>query len=634
PKVAEPPAQAPDEQPPSKPEPSPVSEPPPPLSDESLLYEDQPTKEEVFEDLDVPSEFVISPLSKTQKQSDVKTEETGVSPLKRTEVLPPTPPTDSVRSTSVTEPSPSESTYSSFDSNELNKPREESDTSIKSTDDGTYAPPSRVQDLDRSIPTGSGPVIEVIVSWKERVLSVHHFFKEGNKEITFGSDPKAHIPCPNLIGKMSYKLIELKQQPAVYLSDGVQASMIDHKGKKHAFSKLVEKGLVTGHGSSQVLPLGQDQLIRLDFSSVLRVYVRYANRSQKALTSGLFDFAFSEMMGVIMSFFFMAALFFYLALFSPQFLDPDEDLEEEGVKKATIEFNKKPKKRVVKLKMAKKKKKTKLSLPHKEKVPKKRKKVGIKKKGSEGRLGQVAAKPKEKSKKKTITSARPGGSVTTGKSGGGPKSPRPDPTKIGLLGVFGKKGTQKELDKAYSGTGELAGLAEQATGYAGQKESYTGEGIGTKFKNTGAGGKGSALIGVSAGIKTKGRGGGVRGYGVGGSLGQRGTVELQLGTSDWEVEGGIDKNAILRVIRRNKHQLERCYEFALQKKPDLEGKVLVQWNIVNERVRGTKIRRNTTRDSVLARCLMDRLKNFRFTGTGLKKGQIGEVSIPFVVTKK
>ena len=180
----------------------------------------------------------------------------------------------------------------------------------------------------------------------------------------------------------------------------------------------------------------------------------------------------------------------------------------------------------------------------------------------------------------------------------------------------------------------MAGLAEQATGSAGQKESYAGEGIGTQFKDTGAGGKGSNLIGVSGGIKTKGRGGGARGYGAGGSLGQRGRVQLSLGTSDWEVEGGVDKDAILRVIRRNKNQLERCYEIALQKKPDLEGKVLVKWDIVNERVRRAKVKNNTTADAVLARCILSRLQNFRFTGTGLKKGQVGEVSIPFVVTKK
>ena len=584
------------------------------------LSSHQDFERETLSKLEVPDsdELVISPLHKTTLSEQTSVEETtGVTPLKETEVLDSTP---SALESSADEPK----------AQILGTQFQKSYTGSS----GTYAPGSAIQDLDHSIPTGSGPVIEIIVTWKERILSVHHF--KDKKTITFGSDPKADIVCPNLIGKIRYNLLSVDEQRAlVCLSDGVKASIISRKGVKYSFEKLVQKGLVGTLGAHQTLALNQNQLVRLDFSSSLRVYVRYSNRMQKAALLGLFDFNFSEMMGLMMSFFFMSMLFFYLALFSPDFLGPTEDLEEVSVKKATIEF--KSKKRVVKLKMAdktKQKKKTKLSIPHKMKAPEKSKKAGIKKQGKSGRLGQVAQKTQEKSKKKTVTSARPGGAVTTKKSGAGPKSSRPDPTKIGLLGVFGSKGTQKELDKAYSGTGEVAGLAEMATGHAGQKEFYTGEGIGTKFKNTGAGGKGSALIGVSAGIKTKGRGGGTKGYGAGGSLGRRGVVQLELGTSDWEVEGGVDKDAILRVIRRNKHQLEWCYEFALQKKPDLEGKVLVQWNIVNEEVRNVKIRSNTTRDSALARCLMSRLQNFRFTGTGLQRGQIGEVSIPFVVTKK
>ena len=614
-----PPPMQPVQQQPVKPPPvePPPKEPPPSFSsneESQYLKQESPSVQEVdIEGLNVPEEFIISPLDKQQK------EKTGVSPLEKTEVL----PASSVSDDSFIE----SSVYETTTTQTVEAPPVQLPPGAFST----YAPKSAIQDLDEEIPPGSGPIVEVLVAWKERVLSIHHF-KENNRVVTFGSDPKADILCPNLVRKSNYTLLEIKQNTVVHLSDGVKASVVDHKGK-HSFDKLVEKGLVTTSGSNQVLSLNQSQLVRLDFSSSLKVYVRYSNRIQKAVAAGLFDFNFSEMMGLMMSFFFMSVLVFYLALFSPQFLESTEDLEEEGIKKASIEFKKK---RVVKLKLAEKarKKKTKLSIPHKQKVPKKRKKVGIKKQGSAGRLGQVAAKPKAKSKKKTITSARSGGAVTTKKSGAGPKSPRPDPTKLGLLGVFGKKGTQKVLDKAYSGTGELAGLAEQATGYAGQKESYTGEGIGTRFKNAGAGGKGSALIGVSAGIKTKGRGGGAKSYGTGGSLGQRGAVQLELGTSDWEVEGGVDKNAILRVIRRNKHQLEWCYETALQKKPDLEGKVLVQWDILNERVRRVKVKNNTTRDSSLARCLMSRLKNFRFTGTGLQKGQIGEVSIPFAVTKK
>ena len=564
-----------------------------------------------------PIEGKLSPLKRRGRKKQKKEEETGVSVLKKEEVLP---------ASSVSPPA--EDQTAAYEEQQI---VDVEPSPFTQHSKGTYAPESEIKDLDKDISPGSGSVVEVIVAWKERALSVHHFNSGEQQIITFGSDPKANIFCTNLVGKSIYTLLKIQQNTVVCLSDGVKASLISNKGR-YSFDQLVEKGLITTSGSYQFVSLGQSQLVRLDFSSALRVYVRYSNRVPKAVPAGLFNFSFSEMMGVMMSFFFMSMLVFYLALFSPQFLDSMEDLEEEGIKKASIEFKKK---RIIKLKMADapKKRKRKLSIPNK-KAPKKRKKVGIKKRGSKGRLGQVAAKPKEKSKKKTITSARPGGSVTTKKSGAGPRSPRPDPTKVGLLGFFGKKGAQKELDKAYSGTGELAGLAEAATGYAGQKESYTGEGIGTKFKNTGAGGKGSNLIGVSSGIRTKGRGGGTRGYGSGGSLGSRGSVSLSLGTDDWEVEGGIDKNAILRVIRRNKHQLEWCYETALQKKPNLEGKVLLQWDIVNERVRAVKVRSNSTRDSILARCLMSRLKRFRFPGTGLKKGQIGEVNIPFAVTKK
>jgi len=497
---------------------------------------------------------------------------------------------------------------------------------------GTFAPKSSITELDKHLALGTGPVVEVIVAWKERVLSVHHF-KDNNRSVTFGSSTKADIHCPNLIGKSIYKLLDIKNTASVNLSDSIKGHIIDKKGF-HSFEKLMQKNIITTKGVKQFLPLAQSQIVRVDFPPSLKLYIRYSNRVTKAVTAGLFDLNFSEMMGVMMSFFFMSMLVFYLTLFSPQSLDSTEDLEEEALKKATIEFKKQ--KPPVKLYMTENSKKrgTKLSIPQKQKVPKKSKKMGIKKQGSKGRLDQVVAKPKERSKQKTVTSARPGGSVNTKSKGATATPPRPDPSKMGLLGVFGAKGTKKVLDQAYSGSGDLAGLAAEATGKAGNNESYTGEGIGTRFKNTGAGGKGANLIGVSSGIKTKGRGGGARGYGTGGSLGSRGMVQLELGYYDWDVGGGIDKNAILRVIRSNKRQLEWCYDIALQKKPDLEGKVLLQWDIMNERVSKIRVSRNNTRDPVLARCLMNQLRKFRFTGTGLEKGQIGAVSIPFAVTKK
>ena len=113
----------------------------------------------------------------------------------------------------------------------------------------------------------------------------------------------------------------------------------------------------------------------------------------------------------------------------------------------------------------------------------KKKRSSIKKKGKLGKIGQVAQKKRTKKKvPKQATSARPGGSkIKTKKPGSGAKSPRPDPTKVGLLGAFGKGGLKQQLDKAFTGAGELGGLADKATGSSGTKETYVGKGIGTKF---------------------------------------------------------------------------------------------------------------------------------------------------------
>ena len=472
-----------------------------------------------------------------------------------------------------------------------------------------------------------GSVVEVVVAWKNRILSISHF-KGIDKIITFGSDPKADIVLPNSTGTNSYSLLEIDRQVFVYVSENIKAKLMDKK-KEYSFQDLMSKhNKVVNRNSRSAIILSQNQLIRLDFSPSIRVYVRFTKPAQKATLASFFDFNFSEMVGIMMSFIFLSGLIFYVYMFSPQFLGDDNKWEEGDLHRATIEFKRKRPRRV-KLNLVKKARERMNSLPIKAKKTS-LKKAGVNKPGKKrGRLGQVAPKPKSKSRKKAITSARSGGAVKTGKSGGSAKSSRPDPTKLGLLGVFGKKGTQTELDKAYSGTGELAGYAEGVTGYAGQKESYKGQGIGTEFKNVGAGGQGTNLIGVSGGIKTKGRGGGTRGYGTGGSLGSRGRVELRLGTDDWAVEGGIDKEAIRRVIRRHKTQLESCYEYALQKTPSLKGKVLLQWEIVGIKARSVKAKSNSTGDKLLARCLMSRLRGWDFVGTGLKRGQIGVVKFPF-----
>ena len=493
----------------------------------------------------------------------------------------------------------------------------------------TFAPPSAVKDLDQAIPPGQGAVVEILVAWKERIIAVHHSKK--NEIVTIGNHSSATIKVPNLFSSEPYSLVHSGQIAEVYIAKGMGGKII-RENKQVTFETALKKGVMTSSSSGACrLSLGQKEVLRVDMHPSLSVYIRYVSFSAKAPRALLFDFNEAELVGIGLALCFMLALFFFVGIYYPRFLVEEEKLDEKVIRMATIQL-KPPRPKLTRMSVKQQKKSRRENIPVR--APKKSKKpVQIKKAGKKpGKIGAAASsRKKKKTRKKVVTSARQGASPIKSKKGGsGARSPKPDPTKVGLLGVFGKGGIQKQLDKVYSGAGELGGLADQATGSSGTKETYSGEGYGTKFKDAGAGGKGSNLIGIS-GVSTRGRGGGTKGFGRGGGFGSRGSVNLSFGTSAIDVEGSIDKAAVLRVVRSNRAQLERCHSSVLQKNPSIQGRVKVRWIIQDDRVVSAKVIGNESGSSALARCLVSRLKNWRFPGA-VTKGDAGNVSFPFVFT--
>ena len=258
-------------------------------------------------------------------------------------------------------------------------------------------------------------------------------------------------------------------------------------------------------------------------------------------------------------------------------------------------------------------------------MKKKAKKVG---KASEVKLKKK--KPKKK-KPKQLTSSRSGGAIKTGKSGSSAKSEKIDPSKTGILGVFGSKGAQKNLDKVYGGKGELQGIADSATGRSGQPLDRSGENIGTRTKNIGAEGRGKSTVGIS-GVGTSGKGTGNFGQGVG-SLGKKGAVDIDLGGQEEAFVGSLDRAAIRRVILKNKGALKGCYNQELNRNKDAFGKLVLQWNIVEQgRVREAKVISNSIRSQKMANCIIAKLKTWRFPEP--PKNVEGQVTYPFTFLAK
>jgi outer membrane biosynthesis protein TonB len=325
-----------------------------------------------------------------------------------------------------------------------------------------------------------------------------------------------------------------------------------------------------------------------------------------------------------------AILGLYMNIYTPSPLLEDEAKLDEPIRKAVVTFQPREKK-IVEVKEEKQEKPPEKPAPKPEKV-RTSPKAHVETKGDPGAPSDVRPNPTLKQQKnKLVSSHKQGGAIKTApKEGANMKSEKPDPTKMGLLGVFGTKGTQAQINKAYSGSGELIGTADSATGYAGNADNRDGDNLGGKLKDTGSG-KGSSTVGI-AGVGTKGRGTGGTGYGTGG-IGTKGSVQINVGGQEADFSGSMDREAIRRVIREHLREIRNCYERELQRTPDLYGKVVITWDIVEGgRVSSAGVSRNEIGSANVGECIAARLKTWKFPDP--PKDQVGRVSYPFVFSSQ
>ncbi|MCB0408481.1 MAG: FHA domain-containing protein, partial [Bdellovibrionales bacterium] len=433
----------------------------------------------------------------------------------------------------------------------------------------TFAPVS-IKAADEILKPGKGTVIEVSVAWKERIIQTHHFNEKG--VVTIGSSEKSNITVPILAGVSAYPLLEIESLVNINIAPNTPGELITENGQRTSFADLARQNRFSSNEAGHQITLGQGEMVRVGFQGdLINVYVRYVPETPKPLVAPFLDLTTTEITGIALAILVSAIFGIYMFLYAPSNLN-DENRLEEPIRKATVTFRP-PRKRIVE--MAQKEEKP----PEEKKVvkvvekQKQTKTPSVDKAGTPGKAGEVAPK-KTNEKKKQVTSARPGGAIKTSpKKGANMKSRKPDPTKVGLLSVFGSRGAQSKLDKAFSGSGELQGMADQATGYAGDNENRAGDTLGSKIKNTGAGGKGEQTVGIS-GVGTKGKGTGNYGQGTGG-IGTKGNVEINVGGQEAEFVGSMDREAIRRVILNNIRAIRSCYERELQRRPDMYGKLVL-----------------------------------------------------------
>lgn len=501
----------------------------------------------------------------------------------------------------------------------------------------TFAPPAPYKDLKEIIKPHKGSVVEVLVSWNNRVLSSNHFSRQGS--VFISSDPSADVVVPIISSKSKYELLKIAGSCTVCLTQEMTGEVV-RDGETVAFSELARQNKMRNAGSHFEMDLRQGEMVRVGLQGdLISIYIRYVAEAPKALVAPLLDMSSSEVTGVILALAVSAILGLYMNIYTPSPLLEDEAKIEEPIRKAIVKFNPPAPKEESKPEPEPEKPKKVVEVKDQKKAPaepvkqQKAESKASENKPDPGKAAEVKPKPNSQNKPKVATSAvAQGAAIKTGaKEGANMKAEKPDPNKMGLLATFGKGGMQKNLQQAASGAGELAGMADAATGAAGSSENRAGDNLGGKLKDTGAGGKGTATYGI-AGVGTQGRGTGTTGYGTGG-LGQKGSVQINVTGQEGEFGGGMDKEAIRRVIREHLREIRNCYEQELQKSPDLYGKVVLEWDIEEEgRVSRVSTKSNALGNDRVANCIMSRLKMWKFPDP--PKDQVGRVIFPFVFSSQ
>jgi TonB family protein len=254
---------------------------------------------------------------------------------------------------------------------------------------------------------------------------------------------------------------------------------------------------------------------------------------------------------------------------------------------------------------------------------------GKRHKGEEGKMGKKTSKNKE------------------GLYGlKGPKD-NPDPhlakklaeemaKNAGILGVL--KQTEGSHIASIFGRDSALGndAADVLGGLVGNQigEAYGVGGLGLVGTGSGGGGTGEGTIGLgNLGTIGKGGGGGNgSGYGRGaGGLGGRRAHAPDVIPGQANVRGSLDKEIIRRIIRRHINEVKYCYEQELTKKPELGGRIMVQFTIAaSGQVIASVLQNSTMGNARVENCTVQAVRRWEFPKP--LGGGIVIVSYPFVLT--
>jgi TonB family protein len=196
---------------------------------------------------------------------------------------------------------------------------------------------------------------------------------------------------------------------------------------------------------------------------------------------------------------------------------------------------------------------------------------------------------------------------------------------------------ESNVGTPYGATGSMGESAQNARDAlmgddVGENFGYGG--LGLRGGGRGGGGTGEGTIGLGhPGSSGRGAGGGTGagyGRGVGGLRGRASSVpNVRAGTSD--VHGSMSREVIRRVVRSHMNEIRFCYEQQLAGRPDLAGRVAVNFIIApSGRVQSAVLAGSTLGSATAEECMARAVRRWSFPAP--EGGGIVAVTYPFMLS--
>lgn len=457
--------------------------------------------------------------------------------------------------------------------------------------------------------------LEVTVLWGDHILDVSNYHDAA--VLTVGESPRCDYIIPSEGIPDEFPIVSIEEDGNAHLAfTPDMKGTIRARDKIYTVAQLKDEKFVRKDAEYFVLPLKQDDFAKLSIGNInfFVLYVKPAPRIRPAPILDRDPLLIRTMVGSIL---FLALLFLSVGLVPKPTPVTIEMIPERFAK---IVIKKRPDI-------------SKMGIVAKGMDDKQGGSVageGGPAKGEEGEAGRKDL-PKQAEKPQTLmpkskpkeASSEPAKSAST-KTPPPQKLVRPDKAKsVGLLKAFSQTGAGKDIKNLLDagegpeGRGGFDDFGKAVKGHRGKSIEEVGGAGGLGLKGVGEGG-GGKTIGID-GPSTKGLGRGYVGDGIGegvggpGRLGLKGEHAISIVSENVQVLSGLPKDVINAVVQRHRGEIRACYDAALQRNPNLRGKIVAAFTIQPNGIvsyAGTK--ESSLGDSALENCVVSRIRTWVF----------------------